>query len=356
MISHMTDLKEIFLKRDELLSPHATRSYSGTRAVEEDESPIRTPFQRDRDRIIHTKAFRRLKRKSQVLIAPEGEHYTTRMTHVQEVSQVGRTIARALCLNEDLVEAAALGHDLGHTPFGHTGEEVLNEILPDGFHHSGHSVRVVTELERDGKGLNLTDAVIEAIARHSKPRGEFNTQKSVEGMSLEAQIVRISDAIAYLAHDVADGLRCAAFKETDLPLISRRVIGEKHSARLNSMVSDIVRSSRDCGDGSVARPWIRMSDEMKEAVDELRGFMFKNFYLKVSGGKEGRQAKKITRLIHDHLSANPDVIPDGFRYLNGSPNPQAVTDYLAGMTDNYAMFFAEQLQPGVSKEMGRQFS
>jgi dGTPase len=194
--------------REGLLSPHAVRSaLARGRARPETPSEVRSEFQRDRDRVIHTNSFRRLKHKSQVFVAPQGDHFTTRLTHVIEVAQVGRTIARALNLNEDLVEAAALAHDLGHTPFGHIGESVLNEMLDGGFHHSRHSVRIVETLEKEGRGLNLTGYVVEAIRHHSKPEGEFLNQPAVSHMTLEAQVVRISDALAYLAHDISDAIR-----------------------------------------------------------------------------------------------------------------------------------------------------
>ena len=234
--------------KEEFLSNYATLSKHAERKVKEPLSSIRKEFQRDRDRIIHTNSFRRLKHKSQVFVAPVGDHFTTRLTHVIEVSQVGRSIARALNLNEDLVEAIALGHDLGHTPFGHIGESVLNKLLSKGFHHSKQSVRLVTKLEKNGKGLNLTNQVIDGIKNHSKPEGEFLNYDSVKYLSLEAQIVRISDAIAYLAHDILDAIRSKFLTIDQFPLKIIEKLGERHSERINTMVTDVIINSLDCAD------------------------------------------------------------------------------------------------------------
>ncbi len=340
------------LQREEGLSPYATRSVkSRGRVVAEEPSPVRGEFQRDRDRVIHTNSFRRLKHKSQVFVAPQGDHFTTRLTHVVEVAQVGRTISRALNLNEDLVEAAALAHDLGHTPFGHIGESVLNEELDGGFHHSRHSVRIVETLEKEGQGLNLTGEVIEAIRHHSKPEGEFLNQAAVAHMTLEAQIVRISDALAYLAHDISDALRAGYLSIDDLPSDAVERLGERHSQRVNSFVTDVIAASWDCtGEVDIEdeRPWIRMSDEVGELVTSLRVFMFENFYHPISRSIEGTKAADIVRVLLDHYRHHPDELPTWLRELSGS-DEQAAADHVCGMTDNYALTIAERIRPGLSE-------
>ncbi len=339
-------------QREDLLSPFATKtSNSRGRAHAEPSSDVRGEFQRDRDRVIHTNSFRRLKHKSQVFVAPQGDHFTTRLTHVVEVAQVGRTIARALNLNEDLVEAAALGHDLGHTPFGHIGESVLNEELADGFHHSRHSVRIVTELEKEGRGLNLMAEVIDAIRYHSKPEGKFLDQTAVSHMTLEAQVVRISDALAYLAHDISDALRSGYLTLSDLPPEAVERLGERHSQRVNSVVTDVVEASWDATgeiEAENGTPWIRMSPELGDLVTSLRVFMFERFYHPISGSKEGRKAADIVRVLLNHFRSHPDELPRWLRNLSGS-DEQAAADYVCGMTDNYALTIAERIRPGMSE-------
>lgn len=339
-------------QRESLLSPFATRTIrSRGRAVAEPPSEIRSEFQRDRDRVIHTNAFRRLKHKSQVFVAPQGDHFTTRLTHVVEVAQVGRTIARALNLNEDLVEAAALAHDLGHTPFGHIGEGVLNEMLDAGFHHSRHSVRIVETLEKEGRGLNLTGEVIEAIRHHSKPEGKFLNRESVRHMTLEAQIVRISDALAYLAHDISDAIRSGFLALEDLPAEAVERLGARHSQRVNSLVLDVVAASWDCtGEVEIGedQPWIRMSEALGDLVTSLRSFMFERFYHPISGSIEGRKAADIVRLLFEHYLENPDKLPGWLRELSGS-DEQAAADHVCGMTDNYALTIAERIKPGIGQ-------
>ena len=302
--------------REEQLSPYASKSVDSLRAVPEDSAPTRTEFQRDRDRVIHTNSFRRLKHKSQVFVAPQGDHFTTRLTHVIEVAQVGRSIARGLNLNEDLVEAIGLGHDLGHTPFGHIGESVLNQMLTGGFHHSRHSVRLVTQLEKNGKGLNLTEHVIDGIRNHSKPEGKFLSREAVENMSLEAQIVRVSDALAYLAHDILDALRSDFVKLGDLPAEAVEALGARHSQRVDTVISDVVESSWDCNgeidvaqsapegtvaDAAATKPWIRMSPELGKIVTDLRVFIFERFYHPISASVEGRKAAAIVGVLFEHF-------------------------------------------------------
>ena len=348
-------------RREELLSLFASRSVDAVRAISEegDPSPVRTAFQRDRDRIIHTNSFRRLKHKSQVFVAPVGDHFTTRLTHVIEVSQVGRTIARGLNLNEDLVEAIGLGHDLGHTPFGHIGEGVLNQVLPGGFHHSRQSVRVVTLLEKDGKGLNLTGHVVDGIRDHSKPEGEFLSREAVADLTLEAQIVRISDALAYLAHDILDALRSGFISLEDLPADAIEMLGERHSQRVNTVIEDVIGSSWDCVGEAVGEvgqttaddvPWIRMSDELGKIVTELRVFMFERFYHRISNSVQGRKAAAIVGVLFEHFNRQPDNIPNRLRELSESTE-RAAADFVCGMTDNFALNMAEQISPGLSGDV-----
>ena len=338
-------------RKEESLSPHATRSIDAVREIPELPSATRTEFQRDRDRVIHANSFRRLKHKSQVFVAPQGDHFTTRLTHVIEVSQVGRSIARGLNLNEDLVEAIGLGHDLGHTPFGHIGESVLDQLLVGGFHHSRHSVRLITQLEKNGKGLNLTEDVIEGIRHHSKPEGKFLSRDAVGNLTLEAQIVRISDALAYLAHDILDALRSDFIQLQDLPSEAVSALGERHSQRVNTVVENVIESSWDCS-GEVdlsddVKPWIRMSPELGQIVTDLRVFMFERFYHPISASLEGRKAAAIVGVLFEHFKSNHDLIPDWLRELSGSAE-LAAADYVCGMTDNYALIMAEQIEPGLS--------
>ncbi len=346
-------IRERLEAREEELSPYAVRSARCRgRRISEPPSPMRTEFQRDRDRIIHTNSFRRLKHKSQTFVAPVGDHYTTRLTHVIEVAQVGRTLARALNLNEDLVEAAALGHDLGHTPFGHIGEAVLDRLLPGGFHHSRHSVRIVERLEKDGQGLNLTEEVVEAIRHHSKPQGEFLDARSVAGLTLEAQVVRLADALAYLTHDIGDAVRSGLLTLSDLPAQAVSALGETHGHRVNVLVSDVIAASWDCTGEAPVRaarpPWVRMSGPVGSVTTSLRDFMFERFYIPISNSREGRRAADIVDLLFHHYVAHPDKMPPKFHELAGSP-AQAAADWVCGMTDNYALMRAEEVRPGISE-------
>ena len=338
-------------QREAALSPFASKSADATRDRDEEPSSVRASFQRDRDRIVHSNCFRRLKHKSQVLVNPQGDHYTTRMTHVLQVSQVGRTIARALNLNEDLVEAAALAHDVGHTPFGHIGENVLDERLPDGFTHAAQGVRTLTILEKHGGGLNLTHDVIEAVKRHSKPEGKFIAAAAVAGMSLEAQIVRISDAIAYLAHDLADAEREGTLETTDVPIDIRDALGDAHSTRLNAMVVDVINASWDCTGEStdpIVIPWIRMSEPMREVTTQLRNFMFERVYHPTSQSPEGLRARDAVHLMHDHYSKHLDDVPEWMRVISIEPE-YAAADFVSGMTDSFAVIALERISPGSSQ-------
>ncbi len=340
-------------QREQFLSPYASRSSEAVRERDEQPSAVRAAFQRDRDRIVHSNCFRRLKHKSQVLVNPQGDHFTTRMTHVLQVSQVGRTIARALNLNEDLVEAAALAHDVGHTPFGHIGEEVLNERLPDGFTHAAQGVRTLRLLEKHGDGLNLTESVLDAVARHSKPEGEFIVQDAVAQMSLEAQIVRISDAITYLAHDLEDAHRDGTLEIEDVPMEIRDALGDRHSSRLNAMVCDVIDTSWNCtgeegGPDSAVQVWIRMSEQMRDVTTSLRDFMFERVYRPASNSSEGIRARNAVELLHDHYTRHVEDIPDWLITLSDEPY-RAAADYVCGMTDNYAVMALERIKPGSSE-------
>ena len=309
----------------------------------EEPSSVRVEFQRDRDRIIHSKSFRRLKHKTQVFIAPAGDHFVTRLTHTLEVSQIARTISRALNLNEDLTEAIALGHDIGHTPFGHIGEEELNDLHPDGFRHAEQSLRLVDQLEKDGEGLNLTQEVRRGIVSHSKPRGDFMGAALSEELSLEGQVVRVADAVAYLNHDLADAFRAGVVRTHDLPADVVEVLGARHSQRVDSMVRDIVDSSwAATGEDTTITPAIAMSPQVREAVNVLRGFMFERVYVPESQGDEGRNAREIVHLLYRHYDENRDKIP-----AEQDGDGRSVVDHIAGMTDYYALRDAERIEPGV---------
>jgi dGTPase len=338
------------------LSPVASRSSgSAGRARYEPPDDLRTEYQRDRDRILHTNSFRRLKHKTQVFVAPIGDHFVTRLTHTLEVTQIARTIARALRLNEDLVEAAALGHDVGHTPFGHIGEQVLDGLVPGGFRHNEQSLRTVDVLERGGLGLNLTAETRQAILHHSKPRGRFMNSGDLDLLTLEGQIVRISDAIAYLAHDIGDAIRAGVLDQSDLPTDANELLGTRHSQRVDSMVRDVVASSIQCAgyDGGVPVGPLRlsMSSEVEDVVLQLREFMFDHVYMPAGSGPEGVHARVIVEFLYGHFLTTPEDIPD--TYLDEFSTERAAVDYIAGMTDQFALFTAEALRPGIAATVFR---
>jgi len=327
------------------LSPFAARSFeSRGREHPEGPSPVRTEFQRDRDRIIHSKAFRRLKHKTQVFIAPAGDHFVTRLSHTLEVAQIARTVARALNLNEDLTEAVALGHDLGHTPFGHTGEDALAELLPGGFRHNEQSLRVVTHLEKSGQGLNLTWEVRDGILKHSKPREDILAEGSGLPETLEGQVVRLADSVAYLNHDIADAIRAGLLREEDLPHSVRETLGSSHSQRINSLVCDIVDHSWGASGlaDSDAQPQIGMSAEMAAAANELRDFMFENVYLWEGARPEASRARGVVYFLFDYYLAHPGEIVSDFVRPDDPPERRAA-DYIAGMTDLFAEKTAAEL-------------
>ncbi|MCI0438590.1 MAG: HD domain-containing protein, partial [Chloroflexi bacterium] len=281
-----------------------------------------------------------------------GDHYVTRLTHTLEVSQIARTIARALNLNEDLTEAIALGHDMGHTPFGHIGEDELDRLHPGGFRHNQQSLRIVDQLENEGEGLNLTWEVRQGMLQHSKPRGDFLNGDMVEGMTLEAQICRVSDAVAYLNHDLADAFRAGVLRQDSVPSEVTRVLGARHSERVNTMVSDITQSSWAAtgldGASPANPPIITMSDEVRVAVNALREFMFERVYIPADRSEIGQSARRIVRLLYAYHNENRDRIPEEYAQRSRSES-EAVVDYVSGMTDNYALRMAEQIEPGVTK-------
>jgi dGTPase len=309
-------------QEDTCLSPLAVRSYETRgRGAEDEECGLRTPFQRDRDRIVHSKSFRRLKHKTQVFIDPKGDHYRTRLTHTLETAGISRTVARALRLNEDLTEAIAVGHDLGHPPFGHTGEEVLDEVLFERFgrrfRHNEQSLRVVHVLERDGRGLNLTAEVLDGILHHTG---------AGEPATLEGKIVRLVDRVAYINHDIDDALRAGLLSPGDLPQDELELLGERGSVRIDRLVHDIVETSAQAGD-------IVQSDEIGRAMLGLRAFMFERVYLGPAAQEQRDTATATVRRIFAHLVEHPEDLPEG---RPGELSEQ-VTDYVAGMTDRFAL-------------------
>ena len=349
----MTDVRHRLEEREEALSRYAARSrQSRGRETPEEPSHLRTEFQRDRDRIIHSKSFRRLKHKTQVFIAPSGDHYVTRLTHTLEVAQIARTIARALNLNEDLTEAIALGHDLGHTPFGHIGEDELDKLHPSGFRHARQSLRIVEHLEKEGEGLNLTWEVRHGIVSHSKPRGDFLDEGVADGLSLEGQVCRVADAVAYLNHDLADAFRAGIVGPDDLPADVSAILGVRHSQRINTMVSDIVESSwaatGEDGSGHAQEPAIAMSPNVRGAVNTLRDFMFEMVYVPEDQGEEGHTARQVIRLMYNYYDEYPDRVPS-----EDQSGSRSLVDHIAGMTDHYALREAERIEPGVSRSLQR---
>ena len=291
------------------------------RAREEDPCPMRTCFQRDVDRIIHSKAFRRLKHKTQVFLQPEGDHYRTRLTHTLEVMRLARTIARALCVNEDLTEAIALGHDLGHTPFGHAGERALREIHGGGFAHYEQSLRVVDVIERDGVGLNLSYETRMGILNHT-----YGSQDD----TMEATIVRFSDRMAYINHDLDDAIRAGILTEADVPERIRTALGDKNSIRINSIVTDLIQNSKN---GTV-----QMSEEMGEIYDIFHNFMYDNVYYNPKAKSEESKVLGILRGIYEYYISHSDQLPEDYNCIAHKDGlDRAVCDYVAGMTDSYAM-------------------
>lgn len=317
--------QKLEIREHEILSPYAAFSdCSQGRDNEEKDCDIRPIYQRDRDRILHSKAFRRLKHKTQVFLAPEGDHYRTRLTHTLEVSQIARTISKALRINEDLTEAIALGHDLGHTPFGHAGERALDRICPGGFKHYLQSIRVVELLENHGRGLNLSKEVRDGIRNH---------QMSTVPSTLEGKVVRLSDKIAYIHHDTDDSIRAGIISEEDIPKEYKEILGTSLGVRLNTLIHDIITNSEGKND-------IVMSPEIESAMLRLRGYMFDSVYMNKKAKSQEEQAERLLEQLFIYYRENVDQLPQEYyiriEQLDESPY-QVVCDYIAGMTDRYAV-------------------
>ena len=313
----------------DILSPFASLSQN-SRGRDRPETPceIRTDYQRDRDRIIHCKAFRRMKHKTQCFLAPEGDHFRTRLTHTLEVAQIARTAARALRLNEDLTEAIALGHDLGHTPFGHMGERILDALCPQGFSHAEQSLRVVERLENDGKGLNLTLAVRDGIREHTSKGHPW---------TLEGAIVSLSDRIAYINHDIDDAIRAGVLRQEELPQDLLDILGHEHGERFDTLIFDIYENCRDAEE-------IRMSPRVYRAMMDLRAFLFEQVYTRHEVTVQEKKAEFLIQSLFSHYEAHPEEMPEEYRACAEREGVgRAVCDYVAGMTDNYAVRRFEEL-------------
>ena len=306
----------------EILSPYAALSENTRGRVREAaECPIRTPYQRDRDKVIHCKAFRRLKHKTQVFLSPEGDHYRTRLTHTLEVAQIARTIARALRLNEDLTEAVALGHDLGHTPFGHAGERALNRLMPNGFRHYEQSVRVVERLANDGRGLNLTFEVRDGIRCHTTGQ---------EARTMEGRIIRWADKIAYMNHDIDDAIRAGVIRESDIPRDITAVLGDTKNKRITTMVTSLIRNS--------PAGVVNMDADVLEAYDALHEFMYEAVYLNDYAKREEKKVPHLIESLFGYYVRHPDRLPESMREIaEADGKEQAACDYIAGMTDRFAV-------------------
>ncbi len=335
-------IREALEERERLiLSSFATfSSMTKGRQRFEEECPLRPSFQHDRDRIIHSKSFRRLIHKTQVFLAPAGDHYRTRLTHTLEVSQIARTISKALRLNEELTEAISLGHDIGHTPFGHAGEDTLNQIIPGGFSHSDQSLRVVDLLEKDGQGLNLTYEVRDGISRHSKGRGDILCEDADSmATTLEGQVVRIADIIAYINHDIDDAVRGGVISQKDIPVGCLNSLGETHSKRINTMVNDFITETLRLEDGK-----LHVREEILSAMIELREFLWDRIYENEMVHADFHKAAKILKELYQYFMEHPDT----FRFfiekesLYDSPE-RCICDFLAGMTDRYAFNLYEKV-------------
>ena len=324
------------------LSPLAALSAQAKRDQPEPASPVRTEFQRDRDRILHFKAFRRLKHKTQVFIAPIGDHYRTRLTHTLEVTQIARTIGRALRLNEDLIEAIGLGHDLGHTPFGHAGEAALAKAIGRKFRHNEQSVRVVELLEKHGEGLNLTQQVREGIYSHSKSRKDITTATWGTASTLEGQIIKLADSVAYINHDIDDAMRAGILQLGDLPSAYVAVLGTTHAERINTMVCDMIDHNwwargEQPAPGELS---ISMSPQILEATNGVREYMYANVYLRGPAKTEDGKVEYVINTLYEYYCQHPEALPSDLLAIceqRGEPTERAVIDYIAGMTDRYAL-------------------
>jgi len=333
----MTVREQLEADEEKVLSPHAQRSrISLGRKRPEPLDDVRPIFQHDRDRILHSKAFRRLAGKTQVFLAPEGDHYRTRLTHTLEVSQIARTIARALRLNESLVEAIVMGHDLGHTPFGHAGERILAKLMPGGFHHGRQSIRVVEVLEKDGQGLNLTAEVRDGILRHSKGKGKvLASETEHEASTLEGQIARVADIAAYVNHDLDDAIRGQVIELAEVPEPILKTLGKTHSERISRLVTDVVLASR-----LDEKRHIEMSPEVLDALMGLRDFLYERVYERPAIRAEFERAQRVVRELWEHFISHEDEFR-GKHWPKGVPAseelPRAVADFITGMTDRYAL-------------------
>ncbi len=341
----METVRERLEKGEERLSPLAARARTSQgRPRHEEECPWRLAFQRDRDRILHSNAFRRLKHKTQVFVAPAGDHFRTRLTHTLEVGQVARTIARALNLNEDLTEAIALGHDLGHTPFGHAGEEALNALMPDGFRHNEQSLRVVDVLEKNGRGLNLTYEVRNGILFHSKVRESIAVNASGVSSLLEGQVVQIADSIAYISHDLDDAIRAGVITPQDVPAWAVERLGSTGRQRINAMVVDVITNCWPVLEGKLPQQAsstglaIRPSEDMLSYIDGLREFLFQRVYLSEFARRQAEKATYLVEVLFHHYVSYPDQLPAELASNpRGEPVERLVCDHIASMTDLYAL-------------------
>ncbi len=328
-----TSIREQLEERERVwLAPSATFSDEATRQRAEIASEVRTEFQRDRDRIVHSKSFRRLMHKTQVFVAPTGDHYRTRLTHTIEVTQIARTIGRALRLNEDLIEAIGLAHDLGHTPFGHAGEMALAEFLPN-FRHNEQSLRVVDLLEKDGRGLNLTDQVRHGIVHHSKPDDELSASFTGISASLEGEAVRFADAVAYINHDWDDAVRAGIVSNEELPPSVVERLGRSHAQRIDTLVTDVIASSDVEGDS----PAVRMSAETLSAANEMRAFLFEQVYYPLNRTPNTVKAQGVIAALCAYYVEHFERMPQEYRKRDGDPPDRLVADYVASMTDRYAI-------------------
>jgi dGTPase len=339
VVAGVTSVRErIEAVEDGVLSPFAMRSsQSAGRERPEPESPVRTGFQRDRDRIIHSNSFRRLRGKTQVFIAPAGDHYATRLSHALEVAQVARDIARALQLNEDLAEAIALAHDLGHAPFGHAGQDALDHLLGGGYRHDEQSLRVVRFLEKRGRGLNLSQEVLDGIRTHRKPRHSLTGVTVGPSTTLEAEAVKLSDAIAYINTDVDDAMRAGAIVEDELPAEAIETLGGSRSSRINTLVCDVIETS-------AGRPTVSMSPPVLHATNLLREFLFRNVYTSPDVKREADRARHVVSELFRHFREHPSAMPDEYQEdPRGEGIDRRVADYIAGMTDSYAIHLFQEL-------------
>ncbi len=342
-------IRSDFEKREKtFISAHGCLSSEiGGRDVPEEDGSIRTAFQKDRERIVYSNAFRRLKHKTQVFLSPLGDQSRTRLTHTLEVAQISRSIARAMRLNEDLAEAVALGHDLGHTPFGHGGETVLNEISPHGFAHNEQSLRVVEVLENNGRGLNLTQEVRDGILKHSKGYGNImNDDPGEKAITVEGQIVRVADIMAYLNHDLDDAIRSGVIRRAQVPASCVSVLGKNHSERATTMIRDLVYSSGENGDSLQ----LSISDPVFNAMTELREFLYENVYRSPQVHNEFIKARRILSDLYRFFHENPDRLRSGLKRMemegcmdNGDDADRVVCDFIASMTDDYAMALYSKL-------------